>query len=627
MKESTTNIFRPVLSLIAIIFMVPFLVQAQAPELERVEPAFWWTDMHHEELQLLVYGENIGTMRVELNYPGVELKEVRMVKNPNYLFIYLNITEKAEPGRFPIIFRSADEKLEYDFQLKQRNQDRTYAQGFDASDVIYLMMPDRFANGNTDNDTIDGMLESADRSDLNAWQGGDIEGVIENLDYIKNLGMTAIWFTPTFENDMPASYGAYHGYAATDMYKIDRRFGTNKKFRELVRKTHEKGMKVIMDMIHNHIGDHHWWMDDLPTDNWLNNQEKYGNTNYRTAAASDPYASEYDRNKLEKGWFVTEMPDLNQRNELLTDYLKQNTIWWIESAGIDGIRMDTYPYPDKNYMAEWSEYILEAYPDFNIVGEAWANGIAIEGFWQDGDKMNTGYDSNLPNVTDFPLQSAFVESFTTNSGWKSGLEKMYYTLAQDIVYTDPMKNVIFLDNHDITRYYTQVGEDKASFKMGYAMLMTMRGIPQVYYGTELMFENRDLPKDAGKRPPMPGGWPDDERNVFIEEGRTDTEQEIFEYVTNITNWRKKADVIHTGTLTHFIPHEQTYVYFRHNNGNDEAVMVVINRAEESKMLDKNRYDEFLDHYSRGTDIITGRSINDLNNITVPARKAMIIGLE
>ena len=618
MNKSSPRINRPVIFLLAIIFMLPFQIQAQAPELERVEPAYWWTDMHHQELQLMVYGENIGTMRAELNYPGVKLKDVRLVENPNYLFIYLIITDEAKPGTFPITFSSGDETLKYEYELKPRDKHRTYAQGFDASDVIYLMMPDRFANGNPENDTIEGMLEGADRSDPNAWQGGDIAGVIENLDYIKDLGMTAIWFTPTFENDMPPSYGAYHGYAATDMYKIDRRFGTNEKFRE-------KGMKVIMDMIHNHIGDHHWWMNDLPTDDWLNDHEKYGNTNYRTAAVSDPYASEHDRNKLEKGWFVTEMPDLNQRNKLLGDYLKQNTIWWIESAGIDGIRMDTYPYPDKHYMAEWAEYVLEAYPDFNIVGEAWANGIAIEGYWQDEDKMNTGYDSNLPNVTDFPLQSAFVEAFNTDPGWRSGLEKIYYTLAQDFVYTEPMKNVIFLDNHDLTRYYTQVGEDKATFKMGYAMLMTTRGIPQVYYGTELMFENRDLPKDAGKRSTMPGGWEDDERSVFTKEGRTETEQEIFEYVTNITNWRKNAEVIHTGNLTHYIPHEQTYVYFRHTK--DDVVMVVINRAEESKKLDKNRYDEFLDHYSQGTDIITGKLVEDLNNITISSRKAMIIELE
>lgn len=625
MKKSTVYNLKTVMVLLAIILMAPFLMQAQAPRLERVEPAFWWTGMHHEELQLMVYGDNIGTMRAKLNYPGVELNEVRLVENPNYLFVYLTIEDEAEPGTFPITFSSSEKTLTYEFELKPRDKNRTYAQGFDASDVIYLMMPDRFANGNPDNDTIEGMLEGADRSDPNARQGGDIAGVMEHLDYIKHLGMTAIWFTPTFENDMPPSYGAYHGYAATDMYKIDRRFGTNEKFGELVRKTHEKGMKVIMDMIHNHIGDHHWWMDDLPTDDWLNNYEKYGNTNYRTVAVSDPYSSEYDRNKLEKGWFVTEMPDLNQRNELLADYLKQNTIWWIESAGIDGIRMDTYPYPDKHYMAEWSEYVLEAYPDFNIVGEAWVNGIAIEGYWQDEDKMNTGYDSNLPNVTDFPLERAFVQSFTTDAGWRSGLEKMYYTLAQDFVYTDPMKNVIFLDNHDLTRYYTQVNENKAAFKMGYAMLMTTRGIPQVYYGTELMFENKDLPKDAGKRPAMPGGWPDDERNVFKKEGRTETEQEIFEYVTSLTNWRKNKEVIHTGKLTHFIPQDDLYVYFRHNDS--DAVMVIINADDKTRNIDHERYDEFLDRYKRGTDIISGKDIPNLDEITAPARKAMVIELK
>ena len=601
--------------------------EAQQLSLDRVEPEFWWMDMYHHDLQLMVYGENIGTARVELQYPGVSIKQVRQVQNPNYLFVDLVISDKATAGRFPIHFKNGKKIRTFNYELKKRNHDRVYAQGFDASDVIYLMMPDRFANGNLQNDNIAGMLEGADRSDPNARQGGDLQGVIDHLDYIKNLGMTAIWFTPTFENDMPPSYGAYHGYAATDMYRVDRRFGSNETFIELIDKTHKKGMKVIMDMIHNHIGDHHWWMDDLPTEDWLNDFNTYGRTNYRTAVVSDPYASEYDRNKLEKGWFVPEMPDLNQRNELLATYLKQNTIWWIEYAGIDGIRMDTYPYPDKEYMAEWSEYVLEAYPNFNIVGEAWANGIAIEGYWQDDDKMNTGYDSNLPNVTDFPLERAFVQSFSTESGWRSGLEKMYYTLAQDFVYQDPMKNVIFLDNHDLTRFYTQVGESKADFKMGYAMLMTTRGIPQVYYGTELMFANQDLPKDAGKRPTMPGGWSDDERSVFTKEGRTETEQEIFDYVTTITNWRKTSRAVHDGKLTQFIPDNNLYVYFRHHDDENEVVMVIINATSEHRTLDEVRYDEFLDDFSEATDIISGRSVDDLNDIRITPQKAMILELQ
>jgi len=615
----------PYLFLLTIMMVCITDVNAQKTELDKIEPAFWWTDMHYEELQLMVYGKNIGTTRVNVSFPGVKVNQVHQVQNPNYLFIDLVITDSAAAGKFPIIFDNGRKKIEHVYELKKRNKQRKYAQGFDASDVIYLMMPDRFANGNTGNDSIKGMLEKADRSDPNARQGGDIEGIMEHLDYIKNLGMTAIWFTPIIENDMPASYGAYHGYAATDMYRVDRRFGTNEQYQQLVEKTHEKGMKVIMDMIHNHIGDHHWWMEDLPSNDWLNEHDKYGNTNYRGVVVSDPYASDYDKNKLEKGWFVKEMPDLNQQNELLATYLKQNTIWWIEYAGIDGIRMDTYVYPDKEYMAEWAEYVLEAYPDFNIVGEAWVNGIPIEGFWQQGDKMNTGYESNLPNVTDFPIQSAIAESFNTEASWLGGLNKMYYTLAQDFVYSDPMKNVIFLDNHDLTRFYSQTGERKWAFKAAYAMLMTTRGIPQVYYGTELMFKNEDLPKDAGKRQTMPGGWPDDERNVFTQEGRTGQENEIFDYVTHLTNWRKTQEVIHNGRLTQFLPDNNLYVYFRYTD--KKAVMVAVNATDEPRKLDKKRYDEIIERFENGKNIITKQDVNNLNNIMVPARDVIILELE
>ena len=600
--------------------------EAQKAKLDRVEPAFWWADMHHNELQLMVHGKNISSTRVALEYPGVKLKQVREVENPNYLFVDLIISDQAEPGTFDIRFEGRRTKLSYTYELKKRDTNRTYAQGFDASDVIYLMMPDRFANSNPENDEIVGMLEGVDRSDPNARQGGDIEGVMEHLDYIKNLGMTAIWFTPVLENDMPPEYGAYHGYAATDLYRIDRRFGDNDQFLKLVELCHENDMKVIMDMIHNHIGDRHWWMEDLPTEDWLNDYEKFGNTNYRAVTVSDPYASEYDRNKMVNGWFVSEMPDLNQKNELLATYLKQNTLWWIEYAGIDGIRMDTYPYPDKEYMSDWVAYVLEAYPDFNVVGEAWVNAIAIEAYWQDDTRLGDDYDSNLPSVTDFPMQKALTESFTTGQGWLSGIEKLYYTLGQDFVYSDPFKNVIFLDNHDLTRYFSQIGENKEAFKMGYALLMTTRGIPQVYYGTELMFANKaGYPKDAGKRPTMPGGFPGDERSVFTEEGRTELENEIFEYVSRITNWRKENPVMHSGQLTQFLPENNAYVFFRYND--QKKVMVAVNLNEEPYEMDRERFSEHLDGYNSGFEIITQSEVKDLANITVPARTAMIVELK
>ncbi len=350
-------------------------VQAQVPEtIQVIDPPFWWVQMPVDKLQLQLYGENLGLYHATIDYPGVRLIRQVTVDSPNYLFLYLEISEEAKAGKMEIILNNVGEvknKIRFDYELKTRESEKNRHQGFDASDVIYLMMPDRFANGNPDNDSAEGMLEKADRSNPERRQGGDIAGVMQHLDYIKDLGMTAIWFTPIIENNMAPEYGAYHGYAATNLYKVDPRYGTNAEYKALIEATHQKGMKVIMDMIHNHIGDRHWWMNDLPTTDWLHDFEKIGTTNFRGAVASDPHASQYDSVKLVNGWFVKEMPDLNQQNKLLVDYLIQNTLWWIEFSGIDGIRMDTYVYPDQEYMARWAKEVLAAYPHFNIVGEAW----------------------------------------------------------------------------------------------------------------------------------------------------------------------------------------------------------------------------------------------------------------
>ena len=351
-------------------------------QIERIEPPFWWTDMPVSELQLQLYGDDLGHYRASVNQPGVKINRQLAVDSPNYLFLYLEIAPNAKPGDIKITLKNGKKSTVLNYELKVREKLEGRNQGFDSSDLIYLMMPDRFANGDPNNDSIEGMLETADLSDPERRQGGDIAGVMNHLDYIKDLGMTAIWFTPIFENDMTPEYGGYHGYAATDLYRVDRRYGSNEEYKALIDEVHEMDMKVIMDMIHNHIGDQHWWMKDLPSKDWVHSWEEYGQTNYRGPIASDPYASKYDSDKLLNGWFVKEMPDLNQKNELLADYLIQNTIWWIEYSGIDGIRMDTYVYPDKDYMARWAKEILQAYPNFNIVGEAWLNFPGPEAYWQ-----------------------------------------------------------------------------------------------------------------------------------------------------------------------------------------------------------------------------------------------------
>ena len=621
------------LSLIVILFTTVTTLHAQIADIERVEPEFWWTGFQETELQILVYGEDIGSSRASLSYPGVELKQVISVENPNYLFLYVDVTEQAEPGTFTITFTKGDTRLTHEYTLLEREYSSTRHQGFDSSDVIYLLMPDRFANGDPSNDEIPGMIEGVDLDEPYARKGGDIKGISDNLEYIKNLGMTAIWLNPTFENDMPYNYeigaGFYHGYAATDMYKVDRRFGTNEEFVEMIKKSQAMGMKVIMDKIHNHVGTHHWFIKDLPMADWIHDQAEVGNTNYRTDTIMDPYASEADFNATVKGWFVDEMPDLNQRNPLLADYLIQNTLWWIEYSGIDGIRMDTHPYPYQDYMAEWTRRVLEEYPDFNIVGEAWMQNVATTAWWQYDFPTQSGYNSYLPSVTDFPLYRAIVSGLNEAPGWDTGLARIYYTLGQDFLYTDPFLNVIFVDNHDLTRFMTSIGEDPAKYKLGLALLLTTRGIPQIYYGTEIM--KMGGANDPDKRRLFPGGWPHHEIDAFTEEGRRELGEkrnlpipEVFNYLKTITEWRKDKGVIHNGKLTHFIPENNVYVYFRHND--EETVMVILNGSDEQQQIKTERFSEFLSGYSEAADVISKTVIGLDEVISVDALSAQILEL-
>lgn len=617
------------LALFVFLLSVPLYAQHQLPEqIQVVDPPFWWAQMPVNELQLQLYGNELGKYRATIDYDGVQIDRQVTVDSPNYLFLYLEISEAAQAGTMEIVLKrkgKKDLKIPYDLMTREPRQGRN--QGFDASDLIYLMMPDRFANGDPSNDSIEGMLESADRSDPERRQGGDIQGVMDHLDYIENLGMTAIWFTPMFENDMSADYGAYHGYAATDLYKVDRRYGSNESYKELVESVQERGMKVIMDMIHNHIGDNHWWMDDLPEKDWVYEYEKYGQTNYRGAVASDPYASKYDSDKLEKGWFVPEMPDLNQNNPILTDYLIQNTLWWIEYSGIDGIRMDTYVYPDQGYMARWAKEVLEAYPAFNIVGEAWVNNVPAEAYWQyDEEGVDDGYNSHLPSLTDFQFSFALRDAFNEDFGWTTGLSQLYYLLSQDFLYSDPMGNVTFLDNHDMSRFYEHIGRNEDHFKMAYAFLLTTRGIPQVYYGTELMmghdYRGGD---DEVWRQTMPGGWPDDDRNVFTREGRTDKENEIFDYVTRLNQWRKTAIAVHEGKLVHFIPESNVYIYFRTHP--EQTVMVIMNGNDESTMVSRDRLSEILDGFKEAHNVLTEERIRTDKDFEVSGKTTGVWVLE
>ncbi|HMB98966.1 MAG TPA: glycoside hydrolase family 13 protein [Balneolaceae bacterium] len=612
-----------------LIFLLPFftchLLDAQNI-IDRFEPANWWTEMKHNEIQLLVYGDNISSYNPVIDSDIVSLEKAVRVENPNYLFLYVTISEDAEPSEVTFSFYD-DDKIaeEYAFELRQREPGRADIDGFNSSDVMYLITPDRFANGNTENDEIPGMKENLNRSFKGGRHGGDIKGISDNLDYISEMGFTAIWLNPVLENDMPEY--SYHGYAATDFYQVDRRFGSNEEYKKLVQDAGKKGIKVIMDMIVNHSGSEHWFVKDPPASNWLNFQGEFRQSNHRHNTVQDLYVSNYDKKHFSDGWFVETMPDLNQQNELMADYLIMNTLWWIEYSGISGIRMDTYPYPDKDFMSKWTCAVMSEYPEFNIVGEEWNNNPAIVSYWQAGKKNHDGYTSCLPSLMDFPLQDALAKGLTEGEQtYGSGLIKTYEMLTMDFLYADPGKLVIFPDNHDMDRFFTQVNNDFDLFKMGMAYTATMRGTPQIYYGTEILMHNDDDPGDHGIiRTDFPGGWPGDEVNGFTGEGLSDRQKEAQAYIQRLLNWRKEKEVIHSGKVIHFAPENGIYVYFRYDDL--EKVMVILNKNEVQTDLKLDRFAEMLDNHSTAKDIMTGRSYDLEGSITLDNRGAYILEIK
>lgn len=590
--------------------------------LKRVEPMFWWAGMQSPELQLMVYGENISATTISVNYKGVELLAVSKVKNPNYLFIDLLLEKDVKPGKFDIQFKFENKIVEtYYFELKEREKNSAARTGFNTSDVICLITPDRFVNGNPENDWVEGMKEKPNREDKNGRHGGDIRGIINSLDYLQNLGYTAVWLNPVLENNM--TQVSYHGYSTTDFYKVDPRYGTNNEYRELNDELDKRGMKLIMDMIFNHCGSEHWWMNDLPMDNWINNYPEYKITNHRRTVNQDPHASESDKREMADGWFVPTMPDLNQRNKFMEKYLIQNSIWWIEFVGLEGIRQDTWPYPDKNMMATWTKTVLHEYPGFNIVGEEWSMNPATVSYWQK-DKVNAdGYKCYLPGLMDFPLQNAVSQGLSKEESWDEGLIQIYESLSNDFLYADPKNLVIFPDNHDMSRFFVQVGEDVDLLKMAIAFFLTTRGIPQIYYGTEILMTHEGS-EHGNIRSDFPGGWEGDSINAFTGEGLSIAQKEMQNYLAKIQNWRKNKKVIHNGKLMHFAPQDGIYTYFRYDN--NALVMVVLNKNESVKILKTNRFKEIIEGRKSGMEIILSKQINDLSEIAVPPKSAMIIEL-
>ncbi len=601
-----------------------FLYRAAFPQvsIDHVEPPNWWTGMKNNSLQLMIHGKDIGKTNASFEYKGVKLKGVSS-SGDNYMFIDLSVTNSAKPGTITIEFKQKDSVFTtYNYELKSRSEGSAKRTGFNTSDMMYLIMPDRFANGDPNNDDMPGMLEKEDRTNPDGRHGGDIKGITDHLDYLHNLGVTTIWCTPLLENNLP--FKSYHGYAATDMYKIDPRFGTNYSYREMVNSAHKKGMKVVMDIVFNHFGTNSYWMKDLPQKDWVHEWPEYTRSNFRGSVISDPYRSKYDEKKMSDGWFDTMMADFNQKNPYVAKYLIQNSIWWIEFAGLDGLRQDTYPYSDKDFMAEWMKSLSEEYPNLNVVGEVWLNYPPLVAYWLDNKTNKDGYRSHLSNVFDFPLMGAIQKAFTENEGWDTGMARLYEIFAQDFLYSDPSKLITFADNHDIERIYP-VLKTVDNVKMALAFIATTRGFPMVYYGTEALSDRGNLQGDAGKRKDFPGGWQDDQVNMFTRENLSSDQKDILDYMTTLFNWRKGNKTVQDGKLTHYIPEDGIYVYFR--TLGKESVMVIINNNEKYlKTFATARYAENLNGFKTGKDVLTGNLVKDLSKIEVPAKSVKIIEL-
>lgn len=595
---------------------------ARAMEIKKVAPSFWWAGMKNPELQILLYGEDLALSDVSVSGEGIYLKEVVRQDNPNYLLLYLDLSE-AKGQTFQILLKNGKKKLQVPYELKSRMQRGEDVKGFTSEDVLYLIMPDRFANGNSNNDVVDEMREKkVDRTDSFARHGGDIQGISNHLDYIADLGVTAIWLNPTQENDMES--GSYHGYAITDYYQIDKRFGSNEDFCALVEKAHEKNLKVVMDMILNHCGSENYLFRDKPSKDWFNYRSNYVQTSFKTASVMDIHASAFEKKIATDGWFTSVMPDFNQRNRHVARYLIQSSIWWIEYAGINGIRQDTHPYADFDFMSQWCKEVLDEYPYFNIVGETWLNSNVLVSYWQKDSKLAAPQNSNLPTVMDFPLQALMNQAFDEETGeWGGGLYKLYDYQTQDLVYANPMNLLTFLDNHDTSRFAQtdEMAKNLKRYKQAMVFLLTTRGIPQIYYGTEILMTGDKGKGDGDLRKDFPGGWQGDTRNCFVENGRTALENEAFEFTRQLLNWRKGNQVIGKGNLKHYSIQNGVYVYQREFNG--KSVVVIMNGTDDSKELDLTPYQEILPR-ENAFDVLTGKNVNLSGKLCLDGRENLIL---
>ncbi|TKB03769.1 alpha-amlyase [Alteromonas portus] len=589
-----------------------------------VYPPNWWAGMQHAEVELMISGENVADDKVLVSEGNVQIKQSRALDSENYLFVTLDIAD-ASPQELVLSLKDEDgSSRDIHFSLGKRAQGSSARKGFGPEDAIYLIAPDRFANGSVGNDNIEGYKDKVDRSFKGGRHGGDIQGISNNLDYIKEMGFTQIWTMPMLENAME-NY-SYHGYSTTDYYNIDPRFGSNDAFIELSKKANENGIGVIMDMVLNHIGSEHVWMKDTPSSDWINNYGQFVGTTHKRESLHDPHAVASDVKGFSDGWFVATMPDLNQRNPHLANYLIQNAIWWVETANLSGIRVDTYSYPDKGFLSQWTNRIMKEYPNFNIVGEEWSVNPAITAYWQAGSQRHDDYDSALPSVMDFPLQAAVVKALNSEESWSSGFISIYETLATDFLYGDPNNLVIFADNHDMSRIFTQLNHDKAKWNMAMTLFLTTRGIPQVFYGTEILMGNEGTEDHGIIRSDFPGGWPSDsDKNAFSGKGLSDDELWAQKRIKNLLALRQSHPQLFKGKLKHYAPVDGVYTYFRvvddTADTSDQKLMVILNKKSVDLPLAK--YAEVLGSDVSITRVSDGQIFNASETLSLPVMSANV----
>jgi glycosidase len=595
----------------------------------KVYPGHWWTGMKWNKVQLMVHGANIadqfpmikmgpGGVRLAA---GVRLVKINRVENPNYVFLDLVIDANAKPGKFSFPFLK-DTKIEYELKPRRKGRGTDFAQGVTSKDFIYLVLPDRFSNGDPSNDRIPGMRDQTlNRDTVFNRHGGDLKGIQNHLDYIKNMGVTTLWLNPVLENDRPER--TEHGYAFTDHYTIDRRLGGEKAYQELIDATHEMGMKMIQDAVYNHVDENHITVLDKPMKDWLHNWPEHTNTTYKDQVAFDPYASDIDKKKLVDGWFNRQMPDLNQQNPFVANYLIQHAIWTVEEFGIDGWRIDTYAYNDLPFMNRCNKALMDEYPRLTLFGETWFHGVPNQAYFVQNN-LNLPFKSNLQAATDFQTLWGIQDAMTKDFGWTDGVNKLYTILAQDFLYKDPSRNVLFLDNHDVARFFSVIGENVDKYKSSLSFLLTCRGIPQLYYGSEFATTGFTSPNDGYVRLDFPGGWPGDAVNKFERGGRTEKDNAIFDHLQALANFRKTSSALTTGKMMQYVPVDGVYVYFRYDA--KQTIMVVMNTAKTDKQISIADYAERTNGFTRFTNITT-KEKGSLNNFTLGSYQTVVLELQ